>query len=213
MNRSGSDYTFSLDVGSNVIFIVVTAEDGTTTKDLYGDGGPGGVLGCDAERVWPSAPSRLSPGFASSTVDYTARVGNSATSVTVTPTVSEGNDGHGHGRRSDCGQQRQRLHGSQSGRGSNVITIVVAAQDGTTTQTYAVTVTRAGSSDATLSYLDHQRRRPVAHVRRRPRHLHGQGGQLGGIGDGDARGARGQRDGHGHGRRNDCASQRQLLHD
>ena len=35
----------------------------------------------------------------------------------------------------------------------NVITVVVTAQDGETTQTYTVTVTRAGSSEATLSAL------------------------------------------------------------
>ena len=36
---------------------------------------------------------------------------------------------------------------------SNVIAVVVTAQDGETTQTYSVTVTRAGSSEASLSGL------------------------------------------------------------
>ena len=35
----------------------------------------------------------------------------------------------------------------------NVITVVVTAQDGESTQTYTVTVTRAGSSEASLSAL------------------------------------------------------------
>ena len=35
----------------------------------------------------------------------------------------------------------------------NVIAVVVTAQDGKTTQTYTVTVTRAGSADASLSAL------------------------------------------------------------
>ena len=35
----------------------------------------------------------------------------------------------------------------------NVIAVVVTAEDGETTQTYTVTVTRAGSADATLSAL------------------------------------------------------------
>ena len=35
----------------------------------------------------------------------------------------------------------------------NVIAVVVTAQDGEMTQTYSVTVTRAGSSEATLSGL------------------------------------------------------------
>ena len=35
----------------------------------------------------------------------------------------------------------------------NVIAVVVTAQDGESSQTYTVTVTRAGSSDASLSAL------------------------------------------------------------
>ena len=35
----------------------------------------------------------------------------------------------------------------------NVITVIVTAQDGQTKQTYTVTVTRAGSVDASLSAL------------------------------------------------------------
>ena len=37
--------------------------------------------------------------------------------------------------------------------GSNVITVEATAQDGQTTETYTVTVTRAGSGDAALSGL------------------------------------------------------------
>ena len=44
----------------------------------------------------------------------------------------------------------------------NVIAVVVTAQDGQTTQTYTVTVTRAGSSDATLSALFAERGDAVA---------------------------------------------------
>ena len=43
--------------------------------------------------------------------------------------------------------------------GANVITVEVTAEDGTTTKTYTVTVTRAATStDATLSALGPERR-------------------------------------------------------
>ena len=156
MNRSGSDYTFDLDVGSNVITIEVTAQDGTTqsytvtvTRAGSSDATLSGLV---------ISPGRLSPGFASSTVDYTARVDNLVDSVTltVTPTVSEG-----EAMVTVTVDTGATVNGSGSDYtvrdldvGSNVITIVVRAQDGQATGTYEVAVTRAVSSDAALSGLD-----------------------------------------------------------
>ena len=92
----------------------------------------------------------LSPTFDSATLSYTASVSNLTSSITVTPTVSSSsatvkvNDG-------------TVASGSASGAinltvGTNTVTTVVTAQDGTTTKTYAITVTRqialpAGGSD------------------------------------------------------------------
>ena len=144
---SGSGQAVSLDVGSNVIRVVVTAQDGTTqtytvtvTRAASSDAGLSGLT---------LSPGTLSPVFSSGTFTYTASVGNSVSQVTVTPTVRESNasptvdgttvaSGSGHDVSLDVG--------------SNVITIVVTAQDGTT-QTYTITVTRAASSDAGLSGL------------------------------------------------------------
>jgi hypothetical protein len=66
----------------------------------------------------------LNPAFASATVSYTAQVENNITSITVTPNVGE-----------------------------NSITIVVTAEDGTTTKTYTVIVTRAASSAKEIIYF------------------------------------------------------------
>jgi uncharacterized protein with beta-barrel porin domain len=91
--------------------------------------------------------------FSSGTTSYTAAVGNAVTAITVTPTVTES-----HATVTVNGSAV--TSGSPSGSislvvGANTITTVVTAQDGTTTQTYTVVVTRAAalSSVATLSSL------------------------------------------------------------
>src|SRR6185503_12085907 len=93
----------------------------------------------------------LSPVFASSTVNYSATVANTITSLTITPITDEA-----HATVKVNGVAV--VSGSASGSislvvGANTITTVVTAQDGTTTATYTVTVTRSASSSATLSNL------------------------------------------------------------
>ena len=58
----------------------------------------------------------------------------------------------------------------------NVIAVIVTAQDGKTTQTYTVTLTRAGSADATLSWARAERGDAVARVRVGDGGVHGVGG-------------------------------------
>ena len=92
----------------------------------------------------------LSPAFASGTTVYTASVANSVTETTVMASASDAN-----------ASVEVKVNGVVDQDGivplavgaGNVITVVVTAQDGETTQTYTVTVTRAGSADATLSAL------------------------------------------------------------
>jgi hypothetical protein len=94
----------------------------------------------------------LSPGFASGTLAYTASVANSVSSVTVTPTTSDAN-------------ATVTVNGAAATTpvnlavGSNTVTVQVTAQDGVTTQSYTVAVTRAAlSSDARLSALTAEQR-------------------------------------------------------
>jgi predicted outer membrane repeat protein len=83
----------------------------------------------------------LTPAFASGTTSYTQSVVNIVSTLTVTPTVTD----------STATVKVNGLtvaSGSASGAialniGANTITTVVTAQDGVTTQTYTVTVTRA----------------------------------------------------------------------
>ena len=143
----------SLSVGSNTITILVIARDLTTAR-LYS---------VTVTRAPPSSDATLSdlaissgtltPVFASGTTSYTDSVANSVSSVTVTPTANEshatievnGTAVAGGGASGDIGLSV----------GTNTITILVTAEDGTTTDTYTVTVTRPPlSSDATLSGLN-----------------------------------------------------------
>ena len=145
------DGVISLAVGSNVITIEVTAEDDSTTQTYT-------VTITRAEP--PATDATLSAltlsgvdfgTFASGTTSYTAQVANGVTETTVTPTVN------------DLGASHVIKLGGVTDAdgvidlnvGSNVITIEVTAEDGSTTQTYTVTVTRADppSTDATLSAL------------------------------------------------------------
>jgi uncharacterized repeat protein (TIGR02543 family) len=93
----------------------------------------------------------LSPTFSSSTKTYTASVGNSVSSITITPTAAQANA-------AILVNGTSVTSGSASGAielnvGSNVISVVVTAQNGVTTDTYTATVTRSRSADATLSAL------------------------------------------------------------
>ena len=145
------DGEISLAVGSNVITVEVTAEDDETTQTYT-------VTVTRSEP--PSTDATLSAltlsgidfgTFASGTISYSAQVANSVTQTTVTPTVN------------DSGASYViKLGGTTDADGvitlsvgSNVITVVVTAEDGEATRTYTVTISRAAplSADATLSSL------------------------------------------------------------
>ncbi len=146
-NASGA---INLTVGSNIITVVVTAEDGTTTETYTVDVTRAAATDATLSNLVLSQGT-LDPVFASGTTSYTASVGNAVTSLTVTPTVTDANA-------TITVNTVPVLSGNASGAinlnvGSNIITVVVTAEDGTTTETYTVDVTRAGATDATLSNL------------------------------------------------------------
>ena len=144
-SASGSQ---SLNVGSNTITIIVTAENGDTKTYTV-----------TVTRVSTDATlsdltisaGTLSPTFVSGTIAYAASVGNSVSGVTVTPTANHtGATIKVAGTTVTSGD----ASGSQSlNVGANAIAVEVTAQDGSTKKTYTVTVTRAASTDATLSGL------------------------------------------------------------
>lgn len=87
----------------------------------------------------------LSPAFASGTTSYTATVPNATDAITVTPTANEANATIiVNGTAVVSGNASDAIALSL---GVNTITILVTAEDGTSTQTYTVTVIREGPAD------------------------------------------------------------------
>jgi len=132
----------SLNVGSNTIDVKVTAQDGTTIKTYTITVTRAQSSNADLSALILSSGT-LAPTFAAATTSYTASVTNATASITVTPTKADANA-------SITVNGTPVNSGSTSGFialtiGTNTITIVVTAQDGTTTKTYTVTVTRAGT--------------------------------------------------------------------
>ena len=93
----------------------------------------------------------LNPTFTSGTTSYTASVANSDSSITVTPTSNQANATitvNGTSVTSGSASSAISLN-----VGSNVITVVVTAQDGVTTSTYTVSVTRAEMTITTANIV------------------------------------------------------------
>ena len=138
------DGVISLSVGSNVITVEATAEDDSTTKTYTVT-----VTRADAP---PSDDATLSAltlsgidigNFDSATTNYTASVGNDVDQTTVSATTTDGGATY-----------MVKLGGTVDADGviplavgDNSVSVVVTAEDGNTTRTYAVTVTRAEAEE------------------------------------------------------------------
>ena len=136
---------YPLSVGDNVITVDVTADDGETTKTYT-------VTVTRAEL--PSTDAALSgltlsgidfAAFDAATITYTASVGNDVSETTVTPTTND--DGATYAIKLDGTADEDGTVALAVGE--NVITVEVTAEDGQTTKTYTITVTRATSGSNT----------------------------------------------------------------
>ena len=139
-----------LAIGSNTISIVVTAQDGVTTKTYTLT-----VFRPVAVNAYLSAltisAGALSPVFRSTTTSYTVNVVNEVTFMTITPAASDpGAAIKVNGFTVASGMASGTIELSV---GVNTINIAVTASDGTTTKTYTVKVTRGLSDNANLSNL------------------------------------------------------------
>ena len=149
-NASGS---LSLNVGDNTIDIKVTAQDGTTTNTYTTTVTRAASADATLSALTISAGS-LSPSFAAGTNSYSASVTNATTSVTVTPTRNEANatiqvqvNSGGYSSVSSA-----TASGALSlSVGGNTIDVKVTAQDGTTINTYTITVTVVVPSSPVIS--------------------------------------------------------------
>ena len=149
-----ADGTVALAVGSNVITVAVTSEDGNTIRAYTVTVTRAEASGTDDATLSALELSGVDFGtFDSATTGYTASVANDVTETTVTATVND----HGAAYAVKLGGTEDADGTVALAVGANVITIEVTAEDGQTTRTYRVTVTRAAapppSNDATLSAL------------------------------------------------------------
>ncbi|MDC0130553.1 BspA family leucine-rich repeat surface protein, partial [Planktomarina temperata] len=133
----------TLAVGSNTVTVQVTAQDGTLQN--YTVAVTRAAASSDATlSALALSSSSLSPSFASGTLAYTASVVHSVNSLIVTPTTNDVN-------------ATATVNGASVATpvtlavGSNTVTVQVTAQDGTTTQSYTVTVTRAAALTVALT--------------------------------------------------------------
>ncbi len=138
---SGSaSQNITLAVGTNSIFVVVTAQNGTTKKTYTITVTRVASANANLASINPSA-TPLSPAFTPATTSYTLSVPNATASMTVKPTTSDAN-------------ATLKVNGTSVASGTvsppialavgpNTVSLVVTAQNGTTTKTYTITVTRA----------------------------------------------------------------------
>ncbi len=96
----------------------------------------------------------LSPAFASATTNYAASVPHSADTIAVTVTREDVNASISlNGSPADSPNSLILTYSVNLNVGANTIDVLVRAQNGTTTKTYSVVVTRAGSPNADLGTL------------------------------------------------------------
>jgi|GEM_PF-2037417 len=131
-----------LNVGDNEITVTVTAQDGTT-KTYTVKVTRAASISADLTNVELSKGT-LTPAFASGTTLYAAAVTNDVYNVTVTPTTLDANSTVTvNGQLVKSGTPSEAI---ELNVGDNEIAVKVTAQDGTTTKTYTIVVTRLNAS-------------------------------------------------------------------
>lgn len=150
VTSGAASQSISLAVGVTVITTVITAQDGVTTKTIIINVTRKPSSTATLSHLTISAGT-LSPVFAAATTSYTASVAGTVSSVTVTPTLT---DVTGtvkvNGTTVNSGTASAAI---PLAIGPNAITTVVTAQDGTTTKSYTVTITRVPSTNALLQSI------------------------------------------------------------
>jgi hypothetical protein len=145
---TGNVTDMPLEVGANnMVTITVAAEDGTTTGTYtvtINRSSESVQLSSDATlKSLAISAGTLTPAFNANTTDYTVNVANDVTAINVTGVANHPEatvSGNVTGKTLEVGD-------------NNVVSITVAAENGTTTVTYTVRIVRAPAADATLKSL------------------------------------------------------------
>jgi hypothetical protein len=143
VNSGVASSPIALSVGANIITVVSTAQDGSTTKTYTITITRTPVSTNKNLSALTLSSGTLSPVFASNTISYMASVLYAVSGLQVTPTLSDS-------LATMTVNGNANTSGAASGNlslsvGSNIITIIVTAED-TSTKTYTLTVTRGASS-------------------------------------------------------------------
>jgi len=147
-SKTASDPIY-LSVGLNPITTEVTAQDGTIVDyTINVTRTPSSDANLSALVI---SPGTLSPSFTPGNTSYSVSVANNVnwlnlkpTAENATATITVGDE------QVQSGTEGEPI---SLNVGTNIINVMVAASDGTTTQTYTLTVTRAASSNAYLQNL------------------------------------------------------------
>ena len=140
----------NLNLGSNTISIVVTAQDGATTNDYSIIVTREATVSTDASLAALSVSGGLlTPAFDSATLNYDAAVVN--VNVAITPTTSDASASVTVNGVAVTSGSASRLINLDEGQ--NAIEVVVTAEDGITAETYTVVVTRIAASFGQQAYI------------------------------------------------------------
>ena len=136
-----------LSVGENTIKVRVTAPDATTQK-TYTVTVTRAAAATDATlKSLALSEGKLAPVFASATTAYTAAVPSSVARVTLTPALNDARAKleylDGTDAALDDADGNATGFQANLSAGANTVKIKVTAEDGTTSTTYALTITRA----------------------------------------------------------------------
>ena len=137
LTTTGADYFATLDTANKRLWITVNRVVKSAVNVIF----PASTVSADATLSnLILSPGTLTPPFVSGTTSYAAAVSNSTASINVNPTAAQANA-------TITVNGTPVTSGSSSGSialnvGANTVTTHVTAQDGVTTRTYTVTVTR-----------------------------------------------------------------------
>ena len=139
--------------GSATVSVLVTAENGATSTYTIALT-HAGASDASLSALTVSAGS-LTPAFAPATLGYAVVAPSGTASVSVTPTSNDASASVAlavnGGAATPVARGASASVAVPAMGGSTAVSLVVTAQDGVTTRTYTVTLTRAPSSDASLS--------------------------------------------------------------
>ncbi|WP_169306626.1 cadherin-like beta sandwich domain-containing protein [Cohnella pontilimi] len=136
---SGTAVTVPLNVGPNTIAVLVTAQNGTTQKTYTVTVTRAPSTNADLSTLTISH-GVLSPVFAPGTFSYSVSIDSDLRNINITPTAAD----------STAAIKVNGITATSGSavtvalkRGTNIITVLMTAQDGTTQKTYTVTVNRS----------------------------------------------------------------------